>query len=256
AIEDIAAVGFKGIQLRSGVLEKYGDRPAELKRLLDEKGLALLCFSSGSNPEATPEREAQIVDKHVANARFVKALGGSVLQIISKRPADRAPTPAEYEWLGKVLDTIGRRALDLGVRVAYHNHLNGFGESPEEVARVMDVTDPHYVDLLLDIAHYAQGGGDPVEAVRRHRPRIALLHLKDVTGAVPSPGLPARTGYTWVELGRGRLDVKGVIAALRETRYRGPAVIELDKVPDPARTPKECAEINRRYVTETLGLAL
>ncbi|HET7747150.1 MAG TPA: hypothetical protein VFM29_07600, partial [Vicinamibacteria bacterium] len=46
AIEDIAAVGFKGIQLRSGVLEKYGDRPAELKRLLDEKGLALLCFSS------------------------------------------------------------------------------------------------------------------------------------------------------------------------------------------------------------------
>jgi inosose dehydratase len=256
AIDDIAAVGFRGIQLRSGVLEAYGGKPAELKSLLDAKGLSLLCFSSGSNPEYTPGREAEIVGKHVANARFVRALGGKVLQIISKRPKDRAPTPAEYEWLGGVLNAIGRQTLDLEVRVAYHNHLNGFGESPDEVARVMDATDPHYVDLLLDIAHYAQGGGDPVAAVKRHRDRIAMLHLKDVTGALPSPGRPAREGFQWVELGRGRVDVPGVVAALREIRYRGPAVIELDSVPEPGRTPKESAEINRRYAVETLGLGL
>ena len=85
------------------------DKPAELKSRLDAKGLALLCFSSGSNPEYAPGREAEIVGKHVANARFVRALGGKVLQIISKRPKDRAPTPAEYEWLGGVLNAIGRQ---------------------------------------------------------------------------------------------------------------------------------------------------
>src|SRR5262245_50029409 len=31
AIDDIAAVGFRGIQLRSPILEKYGDRPGALK---------------------------------------------------------------------------------------------------------------------------------------------------------------------------------------------------------------------------------
>ena len=256
AIDDIATVGYRGIQLRSGVLEKYGDRPAELRRRLEDKGLALLCFSSGNNPEAAPEKEAEYIRTHVANARFVKALGGSTLQIISSRPKDRAPTPAEYEWLGRLLNAIGRLTLDLGVRVAYHNHLNGFGEAPDEVARVMDVTDRHYVDLLLDIAHYAQAGGDPVAAVTRHRDRLALLHLKDVTGAVPAPGRPQREGYQWVELGRGRVDVKGVIGALRDTRYRGPAVIELDKVPEPGRTPRESAEINRGYAVDALGLAL
>jgi inosose dehydratase len=256
AIDDIAAVGFHGIQLRSGVLEAYGDKPAELKKQLDANGLSLLCFSSGSNPEYLPGKESEIVARHVANAHFVHALGGSVLQIISKRPKDRAPTAADYEWLGRVLNEIGRQTLDIEVRVAYHNHLNGFGEAPDEVAHVMDLTDPHYVDLLLDIAHYAQGGGDPVAAVKRHRGRIRMLHLKDVKGAVPSPGRPAREGYQFVELGRGRVDVPGVVAALREIRYRGSAVIELDSVPEPGRTPKESAEMNRRYAVETLGLAL
>ena len=65
-----------------------------------------------------------------------------------------------------------------------------------------------------------------------------------------------REGYTWVELGRGRVDVPGVVAALKEIRYRGSAVIELDKAPVPGRTPKESAEMNRRYAVETLGLVL
>lgn len=256
AIDEIAALGFRGIQLRSNVLKAYGDKPAELRRRLEAKGLALLCFSSGSNPQHAPGTEAEIVARHVANARFVRAAGGNVLQIISTRPKDRALTAADFDWLGGVLNTIGRRALDLNVRVAYHNHLRGFGEAPDELARLMDATDPHYVNLLLDIAHYAQGGGDPVAAVRRHRDRIVMLHLKDVAGAVPPPGQAVREGYKWVELGRGRVDVPGVVAALREIRYRGPAVIELDSVPEPGRTPKQSAEINRRYAVETLGLAL
>jgi inosose dehydratase len=256
AIRDIAAVGYRGIQLRSGVLAKYGGRAADLKKQLDDHGLALLCFSSGSSPAYSPGREKEIVDKHVSNARFARALGGSVLQIISSRPKDREPAPAEFEWLAGVLNAIGRQTLDLGVRVAYHNHINAYGEAPDEVARVLDLTDPRYVDFLLDIAHYAQGGGDPVAAVRRHGSRLTMLHLKDVTGAVPPPGKAARQGYTFVELGQGRVDVKGVVDALRAIKYRGPAVIELDKVPVPGRTPKESAEMNRRYVVETLGLAL
>src|SRR5262249_39961177 len=73
AIDEIAALGFHGIQLRSGVLEKWGQRPAELKRRLDDKGLALLCFSSGT-VDATPEREQEHLATHTRNAGFVAAL--------------------------------------------------------------------------------------------------------------------------------------------------------------------------------------
>jgi inosose dehydratase len=255
AIEEIAALGFKGIQLRSNVVPRYKDHPEELRRRLEEKKLALLCFSSG-NVGADPERREALLETHLTHARFAKALASPFLQVTSERPKGRAPTPEEYDRLGRLLTEIARRTLDIGVRLVYHNHMGGFGEGPDEVARVLDAADRHYVGLLLDVAHYAQGGGDPVGAVARHQDRLAILHLKDVRSTPPVAGHSEKEAYQFVELGRGRVDLPGVIAALKGISFRGPAVLELDEVPDTGRTPRECAETNRRYAVEALGLPL
>jgi len=255
AIDDISSLGFHGIQLRSNAVEQWGDRPEQLRDLLQRKGLVLLCFSSGT-VDADPAKQKQYIETHVKHARFVKALGGQTLQLISRRPADRAPTPEEFERLARLLDEIGKQALELGVRLVYHTHMRGFGEAPDEVARVLDATNPKLVSLLLDIAHYQQGGGDPVAAVSRHKDRITVLHLKDVISPVPGDTRPPRESYRWVELGRGKVDVPGVMTALQQVPWSGPALIELDAVTDPARTPKDCAAINKQYVVEKLGLSL
>jgi inosose dehydratase len=62
--------------------------------------------------------------------------------------------------------------------------------------------------------------------------------------------------YRFVELGRGQVDLKGVFEALHRVNFRGWGIIELDAVPDPARTPKECAAISKKYLEEKLGLAV
>jgi inosose dehydratase len=255
AIDDIASLGFHGIQLRSNVVAQWGERASELRERLQQKQLALLCFSSGTI-DADPAKRDEYVATHVKHARFVKALGGSTLQMISRRPADRAPTSEEFQRLGALLDEIGRRSADVGVRLVYHNHMHGFGENPDEVARVMDATSPKLVSLLLDIAHYQQGGGDPVAAVSRHADRITVLHLKDVVSPLPGDTRPARESYKWVELGRGSVDVPAVMVALEKRAWSGPAILELDASPDPARTPKDCAALNKQYVVEKLGLSL
>lgn len=255
AIDDVAALGFRGIQLRSNAVEKWGERTAELRERLQKKGLALLCFSSGT-VDADSARQKEYIETHVKHARFVQALGGRTLQLISRRPADRGPSALEFQRLGLLLDEVGKRTLELGVRLVYHNHMRGIGEAPDEVARVLDATNPKLVSLLLDIAHYQQGGGDPVAAVSRHKDRISVLHLKDVVSPLPGDARPARQSYRFVELGRGQVDVPGVIAALEKLSWNGPAVIELDAVTDPARTPKDCAAINKQYVVEKLGLSL
>jgi hypothetical protein len=36
--------------------------------------------------------------------------------------------------------------------------------------------------------------------------------------------------------------------------FRGWTIVELDSVPDPARTPKESAVISKKYLEEKLGL--
>ena len=106
------------------------------------------------------------------------------------------------------------------------------------------------VGLLFDIAHYQQGGGDPVKAIRRYRNAIKVVHLKDVRPIEAAPG------YQWVELGRGRVDVKGCVAALKDIGFDGWAIVELDKVVDADGSPKASATANREYVTKQLGLSL
>jgi inosose dehydratase len=253
AIEDVSAVGFKGIQLRTSALPEFGDKPAALKELLAKHRLTMVAFSSG-NVRIDPQFEAEDIATHVKHARFVREVGGLFLQLTDTRPK-RELAAADYQRLGKLMTEIGKRTADIGIPVAYHNHMNNIGERPEEVDRVLDATDPRYVKVLLDIAHYQQGGGDPVRAVRKFSDRIIFLHIKDVQSPMPgNTGDPMRS-YRFVELGRGRVDIKSVFTALNEVKFRGWAIVELDAVPDKARTPKESAIIARTYL-EKLGFTV
>ena len=150
---------------------------------------------------------------------------------------------------------LGKRTADLGVPLVYHHHMNSLGERPEEVAAVLDAADRKYVRVLFDVAHYQQGGGDPVAALRQYRDWVEVLHLKDVRPAPPAPPAspaPPAPSYQFVELGRGRVDLPGVFAALGEINFGGWAIVELDRVPDAGRTPKESAEINKQYLIERM----
>ena len=248
AIEDVAAVGFKGIQLRTSALPEFGDKPAALKELLAKHRLTMVAFSSG-NVRIEPEFEAEDLATHVKHARFVRDAGGLYLQLIDARPK-RALAAADYRRVGRLLTEIGKRTADLGIPVAYHHHMNSVGEGPDEIDRVLDATDPRYVKVLLDVAHYQQGGGDPVRAVRKFSDRILFLHIKDVQSPLPgNTGDPMRS-YRFVELGRGTVDIKGVFAALNEVKFKGWAIVELDAVPDKAHTPKESAMIAKAYLAQ------
>jgi len=255
AIKDIAGLGFKGIQLRANTFKPFGTKPSELKGLLDQSGLSLCMFSSG-NVDIDPAREQSTIDQHVAHASFVKALGGSSLQLTNNaRPKDRKPTPDELKRLARVMNEIGRQTADLGVQTTYHNHMHQLGETPEEVDIIVQEMNPKYVKLLLDIAHYHQGGGNPAKAVRQYKEMLYALHLKDTKSPLPDKPNDPR-GYKFVELGQGNVDLPAVFAALRETRFSGWGVIELDGVPDPGKTPLQCAQTSKDYITKRLNFTI
>jgi inosose dehydratase len=247
AIADIAAAGYPGIQLRSSILRDFASRPAALAEELARHKLTFVALSSGNLRIDNAEDD---LATHAANAKFVHAAGGLFLQVIDERPKGREVTAADCGRLGRLLTELGKRTADAGVPLVYHHHMNSIGQPPDAIARILDAADPQSVKLLLDVAHYQQGGGDPVHAVKQYAQRIALLHIKDVETA------QAAREYRFVELGRGRVDLKGVFAALAAVKYRGWAVIELDAVPDNARTAKEAALANRRYIERTIGLSV
>lgn len=252
AIDDIAAVGFRGIQLRSNSIAEFGS-PAAVRDLLSQHELKFVALSSG-DLLSDPAAAKQSIAEHTAHARFLRDAGGLYLQIIDNRPKGRAATPADFKQLGKALTELGKRTADLGIPLGYHNHMGSLGERPEELDQIMSLSDPRYVKLELDIAHYFQGGGDPVKAIEKFSDRLLFLHIKDVEHLLPGRG--SQRSYRWVELGHGLVDVPAVFEALRKVNFRGWAVVELDGVPDNAHSPKEAAAANKQYLQEKLGLTV
>lgn len=254
AINDVGEVGFRGIQLRSPILKDFGDKPKALAELLRQHNLKFVALSGGG-PRNDAYVAAEEIATQVKHATFMRAAGGLYLQMTdSARPKERKPEPKDFKALGHLLTEIGKRTSDLGIPMAYHNHMRSLGEGPDEVDALMDSSDPRYVKLLLDVAHYAQGGGDPAKAIRKHRDRILFLHIKDVEAIEPTS--ESANPYRFVELGRGRVDLPAVFSALKTVKFRGWAIVELDSVPDKARSPKESAIISRKFIEDKLGMRI
>jgi inosose dehydratase len=252
AIDDVAALGFRGIQLRSNCIEEFGGSPAAVRDLLEEHKLVFVALSSGGlRIDRAVESE---IAKHTAHAKFVHDAGGLYLQVTDDRPKDRAITSADYKRLGQLLTELAKRTADLGVSLGYHNHMGSLGERPEEVDQILEATDPRYAKLELDVAHYFQGGGDPVKAIEKYSDCLLFLHLKDVE-RLPS-GADSRTSYRFVELGRGQVDLPAVFSTLRIVNFRGWAIVELDAVPGKSRTPKDSGAISKKYLEEKLGMTI
>jgi inosose dehydratase len=73
----------------------------------------------------------------------------------------------------------------------------------------------------------------------------------------PRPDKPDdKNAYKFVELGRGNVNVPAVMKALSDINFNGWGIVELDGVPETDKSPEQCAEINKEYLTKTLKLKL
>jgi inosose dehydratase len=247
AIADISSLGYKGIQLRANAVTLIPD-PAVTKEKLAAANLIFTALSSG-DLTLDPSQETANLAMHEDHAKYLSAAGGMYLQVLGTFRADGKFTSDEYIRTGKMLTEVGKRATDHGVQIAFHNHMGSIAQSPEQLARILDAADPRYVKLLLDVAHYKQGGGDPAAAVHQYAHRLLFVHFKDVK--------PTNTasGYEFVELGQGTVDLPAVVSALRAIHFHNWAIVEFDREPKGStRTPKESAELSKTYIEHTLGL--
>ena len=244
AIKDIASLGFKGIQLRANTFSKYGENPAALKALIDQSGLQLCMFSSG-NVEIDPANVEASIAQHVKHASFVKALGGTSIQLTnSLRKKGVKPEEKDLIRLAEVMNEIGAKTKEIGIQATYHNHMDQFGETPEEVELLINHMDSSKIKLLLDVAHYFQGGGNPAEAVLKYKKVLHSLHVKDVRQTEPR--------YRFVELGQGKVNLEEVFANLDKIKFKGFAIVELDAVPDAGKTPLSCAQTSKEFLKDKI----
>ena len=215
AIRDIAAAGYAGVEIFDGNLRQYEDRPDDLRGALDTAGVSLVAVYTGANFVYR-----DILDDEfwrIEKAASLAAMFGATNLVVGGG-AKRATgtTDEDYRLLAEGLDRVVDVAERHGLQASYHPHLTTIVEGPEQVDRIMALS---RIGFCPDTGHLAAGGGDPVDLVRRHANRVTHVHLKDFT---PEP-------FGFHPLGRGSVDIPGVLEALHDGGYDGWATVELDE---------------------------
>jgi inosose dehydratase len=149
---------------------------------------------------------------------------------------DGRPDLDADEWARLLanLDRLADAAAERGLTTCLHPHVGTVVERRDEVHRVLDGS---RVGLCLDTGHLLVGGTDPAELARQAAARVAHVHLKDVDAALAARVAGGGTAYgaavaagLYRPLGRGDVDVAGVVAALERSGYGGWYVLEQDAV--------------------------
>ncbi len=145
------------------------------------------------------------------------------------------------------------------LKTVFHHHCAGYVETPAEIARLLDMTDPNLLGLVLDTGHlvYGSGSNEPdvlLDCLERFAERIWYVHFKDCHPEVANMARQEGWDYfeslrhgVFCELGQGCVDFPAVVDWLRGRGYDGWVVVEQDVLPGMG-SPQESALRNREYL--------
>ena len=248
----IASAGCDGVELL-GEPEMW--TPDAVLRLIARTGLAPLALTASCKVPQTrrdlahpdPAIRAEAVAYLVGCLRFAAAIGAPLVQMLPSGESRLAPISSreqEWRWSVEGMQTAGREAERLGVRIAIEplNRYEAYlvTTTAQALAYLRDVGSPQ-VGMTLDLFHANIEEPDIPAAIRAAGSRLWHVHVADSN----------RRG-----LGGGHLDLFPITVALREVGYSGAMVLEI--APPEATLPGGSPQVPwgavlDRYVRESVA---
>ena len=280
-LDELKAAGYEGTELGD-----FGYMPTDasaLKRELEARSLTMLGAYEGvylRDANTHADGEARVL----RNARLLKAVASSdpnsqpfvVLADDHSRDATRfqnagriAPemmlSDADWQTFAAGANRIARAVKDeTGLKVVFHHHCAGYVETPDEIGRLLELTDPELIGLVFDTGHFLYGSGRNeasivLDGLNRFQDRIWYVHFKDCQPEVATRARTAGFNYNqsigagvFCELGHGAVPFRGVLDWLNTTNYAGWITVEQDVLPGMGE-PRESAQRNREYIARIAG---
>ncbi|MHB8507895.1 MAG: sugar phosphate isomerase/epimerase family protein [Candidatus Dormibacteria bacterium] len=248
ALRDASELGFLACEPRLEWLWGSVAVPGTVERLMARYGLTIsslyLSIPSQGPTEGWIE-EVELVATRVAD------LGATDLVFGPAGP--RRSTEDDGANLRRLAVSVGEaaaRCTSHGLRASFHSHLWTDVETEEELDQIMCLAEMDQVSLALDTAHLHLARMSPIDVAQRYRRRLGIVHLKDAIGGSKPSGAPKADLFR--ELGRGEVDLVGMIRVLRQMKYSGWVLAELDRSDD----PRESARVSVAYMVQQLGMEL
>ena len=265
-MSEMALAGFEGCSIS----HTYPTDPEVLKREMGMRGLVVsepwvsLYFTVNDMVDLTLESFRRELDKIVAmggKEMIVAELGNSVHQLPDVALLPNKPIFDDDQWtrLADGLNEVGRMTAEAGLLLCYHHHMGTGVQTRPEVDRLMEMTDPETVHLLLDAGHFYWGGGDPLELAEAYKHRIRHVHLKDIRADVCAEAIAKRWSFydgimngVFTVPGDGDIDFVPIFQTFADVGYEGWFSVEAEQ--DPAKAnPLEYALKARRYIRDVVG---
>jgi len=208
-LDTLKELGIKDMEFSS----LFGKTAAELRKLLDERGIKCSSFGVGYEDALNKTQEvgqnAKTLGASFVRVAWVPHKGPFTLEMADKTIAD--------------FNTIGKKLKDeFGLTFCYHNH--GYEFEKYEDGTLMDYiikkTDPAYVSFELDILWAFFPGGNPAGLLEKYPDRYKLMHMKDLRKGVAgnlSGGTPVTND---VALGTGQLDIPAILKAAKKSAIK------------------------------------
>lgn len=249
-LDDMQSLGLLGTEMG----RKYPQDIVLLKQELAKRGMQLVSQWKSVLFSDPSYREEELAG-YRAHVEFLKEMGCKVIstceiggspQFDPRRSPDQKGVirldEAGWKSLAEGLNAAGAIAKEYGLTLTYHHHGGTVVERPEEIDRLMELTDPDAVSLLYDTGHAYYGGADPLTVLRKHYDRIAYVHLKDIRKSVLERAREEQADFitcirrgVFTLPGTGDLDLQPIINELLDRGYDGWAMLEGEQ--DPAEHP-------------------
>ncbi len=200
AIAMTKQAGLKYINLKDShlALSSTPAQCAEAAAKVKEAGLVLM--GGGVIYMKNDEKEVRNVFEYAKNAGFPTIVC--------------SPDP-------DALDVVERMVKEYDLRIAIHNHgpTDKKYPSPRDVMKLVKDRDRR-MGICMDVGHTVRIGEDPVAVIQECAERLYDFHMKDVTSATPK-------GEN-IEVGKGVIDIVGVLKALLAIKFAGHVGLEYE----------------------------
>ncbi len=119
---------------------------------------------------------------------------------------------------------LDRLVKEYDLRLAIHNHgpEDEVYPSPLDAWKVIQPFDAR-IGLCIDVGHTARAGVSVPDTIRTCAARVYDVHFKD------SLAVPGARRDVPIEIGRGQLDIRGMLVALKDINYRHVVNFEYEK---------------------------
>ena len=204
ALEQLAGLGYKSIELYGYNGTFFGKSLSEFKTILANTGIKVL--SSHHTTGIATKSKGTISDGWDKAIEDIHALGAEYMVCAYLMPNER--TPEIYKSLPAMFEKAATATKAAGIQFAYHNHDFEFEKLDDTLVYdfLIKNTSADLVKMEMDLYWISKAGYDPVQYFDKYPGRFHMWHVKDMEAETKAI----------TEVGNGTIDFDRIFAARKK----------------------------------------